>query len=221
MSATTKTAAPKRAKLYYTPTSCGAASFISAFKAGLHIDTEEVDLKTHKTASGVDFYTINSKGNVPTIVLPDGTVLNENVATLSWIADQHLASGLGAANGTLERYKLLNLLGFVATELHPGVGGFFGTKNDEQKAFVQPKTDRALAYLEKVGLQNGARTYLVDDNNLSVVDIYASVVLSWHTYVGIDLKGKYPVAFAFLERVNAHPDVVAARKVIATKPASI
>ena len=48
-------------KLYYTPTSCGASSFICAFIAGLNFDCEIVDLSTHKTESGIDFYTINPK----------------------------------------------------------------------------------------------------------------------------------------------------------------
>ena len=52
-------------KLYYTPTSCGAASFIVASLCGLTIQCEEVDLGTHKTASGADFYAINPKGARP------------------------------------------------------------------------------------------------------------------------------------------------------------
>jgi glutathione S-transferase len=75
-------------KLYYTSTSCGAASFIAAFSAGLNIETEQVDIGTHLTASGADFYAINSKGNVPALVLDNGTVLNENTAILQYIADQ-------------------------------------------------------------------------------------------------------------------------------------
>lgn len=76
-------------KLYYTPTSCGMANFISAVHAGVKIDCEQVNLSTHRTTAGdVDFYTINPKGNVPTLVLDDGTVLNENAATLQYIADQ-------------------------------------------------------------------------------------------------------------------------------------
>ena len=75
-------------KLYYTPTSCGAASFIAAVAAGIHIDAEVVDISTHKTASGEDYYKINPKGNVPGLVLDDGTVLNEGAAVLQWIADQ-------------------------------------------------------------------------------------------------------------------------------------
>ena len=46
-------------KLYYTPTSCGAANFLAASIGGLQFDSETVDLPTHKTKSGIDFYTIN------------------------------------------------------------------------------------------------------------------------------------------------------------------
>ena len=76
------------AKLYYSPTSCGAASFIAAFVAGVHMDCEQVDFQTHLTASGADFYAINPKGNIPCIILEDGTILNEGAATLQYIADQ-------------------------------------------------------------------------------------------------------------------------------------
>lgn len=75
-------------KLYYSPTSCGAASFIAAVATGLKIDVEQVDLRAHTTTSGVDFYTVNPKGNVPCLVLDDGTILNEGAAVLQYIADQ-------------------------------------------------------------------------------------------------------------------------------------
>ena len=73
-------------KLYYTSTSCGAASFISAFSANINLETEQVDIRSHITSSGADFYSINPKGNVPALVLDNGTLLNENVAVLSYIA---------------------------------------------------------------------------------------------------------------------------------------
>lgn len=49
-------------KLYYSPTSCGKASFIAAAVAGVSIETEQVDIRAHKTASGADYYAINPKG---------------------------------------------------------------------------------------------------------------------------------------------------------------
>ena len=75
-------------KLYYSPTSCGAASFIAAFTAQVNLQVEQVSLGEHKTASGADYYKINPKGNVPALVLDDGTLLNEGSAVLQWIADQ-------------------------------------------------------------------------------------------------------------------------------------
>jgi hypothetical protein len=75
-------------KLYYAPESCGVASFIAAVAAGVHISVEQADLEFHKTSAGEDFYKINPKGNVPALVLDDGTVLNEGSAVLQWIADQ-------------------------------------------------------------------------------------------------------------------------------------
>lgn len=78
-------------KLYYTTTSCGAASFIAAHVAGVRLQAEQVALDTHTTSSGVDFYTINPKGNVPALVVEEGYVLNEGTAVLQYIADQVLA----------------------------------------------------------------------------------------------------------------------------------
>lgn len=72
--------------LYYSPASCGAASFIAAEYAGLKFDSEVVDLKAHKTSSGKDFYQINSKGNVPALVTSKG-LLSEGPAVLQFIAD--------------------------------------------------------------------------------------------------------------------------------------
>jgi hypothetical protein len=43
-----------RFKLYYTPTSCGAASFIAATLGDLHFDSEQVDLSSHRAAGGIE-----------------------------------------------------------------------------------------------------------------------------------------------------------------------
>jgi len=111
-------------KLYYTSSSCGASNFIAAFVAGVTIDCESVDLSTHLTASGVDFYTINPKGNVPCLVLDDGKILNENAATLQYIAD--LAPGkVAPVVGTVDRAVLQNALSYISGELHGSIGPLF------------------------------------------------------------------------------------------------
>lgn len=131
------------AELYYTPTSCGAASYIAAYKAGIlgsKVNAYEADIRAKKVLTGPkagqDFFAINYKGNVPTLVLEDGTVLNEGAAVLQWIADQAPQSGLAPANGTSERYLLQAKLNYVASEVHRSYGPLFNPAlTPEQKEF--------------------------------------------------------------------------------------
>lgn len=88
---------------------CGGASFIAAHKGGLlasgAVVAHKVDLGKHIiTSTGADFYAVNPKGNVPALVLEDGTILNEGASTLQWIADHAVAgSDLAPANGSTAR----------------------------------------------------------------------------------------------------------------------
>ena len=127
------------AKLFYTPTSCGAASFIAAF---LLLELlYKVNIQTHKTASDADFYSINPKGNVPALVLDDGTLLNENAAVLQYIADLKPGS-IAPLNDTIDRVILQNILSYLSSEVHPSIGGLFNpTLGDETKQFIRSNAD--------------------------------------------------------------------------------
>lgn len=170
-------------KLYYTPTSCGAASFIAALAAQVPLSTEQVDIREHKTSSGADFYQINPKGNVPALVLDDGTVLNENVAVLQYIADlvnhsfpislsfnrvltntQQNPGKVAGVNGTLERAVLQNILAYLASEVHPSIGGLFNpTIGEEVKHYLKANASKKLAYLD-LHLLRGGKNFLLGDS---------------------------------------------------------
>jgi len=204
-------------KLYYTATSCGASSFIAASIAGVKLETEQVDLQSHKTkVGGADFYGINPKGNVPTLVTDDGTVLNENVASLLFIADQAPGTVAPAA-GKKERYELLNALSYIASEVHPAVGIFFApTESQDILGFLKDRYNKKLTYLEKTLV--GDKKFLVD-NKLSVADIYLYVVLSWVNYLGgkIDLNA-YPKVKAYYDHIASLDGVKAAHARMASNP---
>ena len=51
-------------KLYYSPAACSLSPHIAAREAGLPLDLVKVNLDTHRTADGADFYAINPKGYV-------------------------------------------------------------------------------------------------------------------------------------------------------------
>ncbi|HJW42734.1 MAG TPA: glutathione S-transferase N-terminal domain-containing protein, partial [Rhizomicrobium sp.] len=81
-------------KLYYSPGACSLSPHIVAEEMGLTLDYERVDLKTHRTAGGADFYAINPKGYVPALTLDDGSLLGEGPAIVQYLADLKPDSGL-------------------------------------------------------------------------------------------------------------------------------
>ena len=82
----------------------------------------KVDLKTKKTKSGADFSAVNSKGQVPTLVLDNGETLTEGPAIVQYLADQKPQSGLAPQNGTFERYRLQEWLNFITAVIFERMG---------------------------------------------------------------------------------------------------
>ena len=197
-------------KLYYTPSSCGAASYIAASLAGLKFDSEQVSIATHKTASGADFYAINKKGNVPAIVSDDGTVLSENVACLSYIASQATKDSdllVPPCEKKLEYFDFLDKLGYVNSELHKAYSPIFMNPNMDattKAKAVERVVQKSIYYTDNI---LGSKTFALGGDKPSVIDIYAYIVFTWSQYLGIDLNNKNPVAAAFVERMRAMPKI--------------
>src|SRR3712207_3064263 len=105
-------------ELYYSPGTCALAPHIVARELGLSIALNEVDLGSRKTADGRDFASVNPKGYVPALKLPSGDVLTEVAAVLQYLVDQVPVTDLAPTHGTLERYRFLEWLTFISSEVH-------------------------------------------------------------------------------------------------------
>ena len=77
-------------KLYYAPGACSLAPHIVLAEAGIAADFVKVDLKTHQTEAGVDYYTINPKGSVPLLELDNGERLTEVSAIVQYLSLIHI-----------------------------------------------------------------------------------------------------------------------------------
>ena len=62
-------------KLYYSPGACSMSQHIVLREAGAKFEAVKVDLATHKTEKGEDYYAINPKGAVPALQFDNGDVL--------------------------------------------------------------------------------------------------------------------------------------------------
>jgi len=195
-------------KLFFAPGACSLSPHIVLLEAGVPFTKERVDLKSKKTENGSDYLAINSKGAVPALQLDNGTVLTEGAVITQYIADQKPDSTLAPRAGTMERYRLMELLNYIATEVHKGFGPLFNPKaSSEWKeaavAALSAKFDWLSGYL-------GNKTYLLGDT-FTLPDAYLFTLLNWTPRVGIDLK-KWPILSAYHARVGQRPKVIEAMK---------
>jgi glutathione S-transferase len=187
-------------KLYYAPGACSLASHIVAAEGGINLELEKVDLKEHRTASGQDYYEINPKGYVPALQQEDGSLLTENVAILSFLGDR-----TGAADAARNRYRLLEWLGFITTELHKSFSPLFrGPAEAAEKA--REKIRARFGFIEERLTQD----YLFGPD-FSPADAYLYVMLRWAGKFEIDLH-PYPRLMAFKARMEKRSGVLAALK---------
>lgn len=195
-------------KLYYTPGSCSLSPHIVLREAGLSFDLEKVDLKAKKTEKGADYLAVNAKGYVPALALDNGQVLTEGPAIVQWIADQRPESGLAPKAGTPERYRLMEWLGFVSTELHKGISPLWRPDTpDAYKATVRDNLAKRFDYLER---HLGANAHLMGAQ-FSVADAYAFTILNWTNILKIDM-GRWPKIQAYMARMAERPKVKEAMK---------
>ena len=184
-------------KLYLAPSACSLADHIALHEAGFDFERVTVDLKAKRTADGRDYLQINPKGYVPALQFDDGQVLTENIAILSWVADQDPSL---APSGPMGRYRLLEMLAFISTEIHKGFKPYFRPDaSDAEKAAAGKSIVKRLAFL--AGL-------LKDDylfgGRASVADAYLFVMLLWAQKNGLTLPDPLP---AFVARMKSRPAV--------------
>ncbi len=195
-------------KLYYSPGACSLSPHIVLKESGLPFQAVMASTKTHKLADGTDYYTINAKGYVPLLELDDGQRLSEGPAIVQYIADQVPDKKLAPAAGTMERYRLMEWLNFISTELHKSFSPLFNPDMvDAGKAVYRA---RLLDRFKWVDAQLEAKPYTMGEN-FSVADAYLFVVAGWGQYVGLDLSG-FKNLQAFLGRMAARPAVQEAMK---------
>jgi glutathione S-transferase len=190
-------------KLYYSPGACSMAPHIVLHEAGFKFETERVDIPNKKTASGEDFWKINPKGYVPALKLDNGEVLTEVGVICQYLADQKADSGLAPKPGTMERYRLMEALNFVSSEVHKQIGALFNPKlTPEMKEVQMGYIERRLNTLEK--MLDGKQFMLGD--KFTAADPYLFTVLNWTNYHKIDLA-KWPNIKAYVGRIAARPKV--------------
>ncbi|MBL8546165.1 MAG: glutathione transferase GstA [Hyphomonadaceae bacterium] len=185
--------------LYYVPGACSLGPHIIIREAGLDAKLDKVTFGAQRTTeSGKDFYTINPQGAVPALELDNGEVLTEAQVLLQYLAAQNPSANLAITEGP-QRWRFLETLNFIATELHKGTGPLFKPNPDEVKEAAKANLVNRYKLLEQ---KLGDKDYLL--GQFTVADAYAYVVLNWARLFGVPLSAKLNTYF---ERIRARPAV--------------
>jgi glutathione S-transferase len=195
-------------KLYYASGACSAAPHILLHELGKKFDLEKVDIPAKKTESGGDYWKINAKGYVPTLEIKKGETLTEVATILQYLADKAKATKLLPKAGTMARYRIMETLNFVASELHKNIGGLFNPAMPEDgKAALKQRINQRLDYVNGVL----AKQKFIAGKSFSVADPYAFVVIGWCNHVAIDLA-KWPNIQRYMGEMMKRKSVQAAFK---------
>ncbi len=190
--------------LYYTPGACSISPHIALREAGLPFTLDKVDLRAKKTADGGDYFAVNPSGYVPALRLPDGEVLTENQVMTQYIADQRPDAKIAPPVGTMPRYRLMEWLNFVATELHKGIVPLFNPAiNDEYRAVIVGKLANRWEHLAKAV---ATKPFLMGDQ-FTIADGYAFYTTrAWQHALKQQLR---PDLVDYYKRIAARPSVAA------------
>lgn len=195
-------------KLYYKPGACSLASHITLRESGKDFTLDSVDLMKKRLENGDDYFAVNPKGQVPALLLDDGTLLTEGVAIMQYIADTVPDRQLLAPVGSIARYQTLEWLNYVATELHKGFTPLFRQDTPEEfKPAVRAQLEKKLQYVNEA---------LKDDQwicgqRFTIADAYLFTVVRWAYGVKLNMEGLQHLA-AYMQRVAERPAVAAAMK---------
>jgi glutathione S-transferase len=188
--------------LYYSPGACSQAPHILMHEIGLEHDAVRVDLRAKKLEDGSDYLKINPKGAVPALQLDSGEVLTENAVILQYLGDRTSWPEVLPPLGSFSRYRVLELVNFITTELHKRFSFLFNPDaTDEFKQFVTRDLRKKLDWIDE---RLGSGPFLMGEN-LTLPDPYLFVIAGWaEKMIGL---GDWPNLRAFRERMVERPAV--------------
>jgi GST-like protein len=173
--------------LYGDPGSGSAMVEMALAEAGQIADLRGVPLEgDHQLRA--DYRAINPLGRIPTLVLPDGTVLTEHLAILVTIADRHPNAALLPPPGHVLRTVALRWMAVMAGEAYPHVTRWdYPARFSPDEAAAAGIKERALEMFrdvlrvveEHAGLTGDAQRPFLLGARFSLADIPIAVISRW------------------------------------------
>ncbi|WP_339761387.1 glutathione S-transferase family protein [uncultured Sulfitobacter sp.] len=199
--------------LYYAPGTISIAVALTLEEAGLPYEAVKIDFKSAEQTQP-DYLSINTKGRVPALALPDGTVLTETGALLEYVADVAPSAKLIPTDPALAAH-MRSAMYYLASTMHIAHahklrGSRWASQQssfDDMTSMV-PQTMAACATYVETDLLRGDS---VLGQSFSIADPYLFVVCSWLEGDGVSIAD-YPKIQNFMTKMEARQSVKTIRK---------
>ena len=179
------------------------AVHIALNEVGEKYELEKVNLADKKTESGADFLDINPRGYVPALQLNNGEYLTEVSALLQYIADSNPDKNLLPPVGDGARYRVLEVMNYISTELHKNFGPLFNpASSDETRKETLELINKRLDVLNT----RLANLQYLTGEQFTIADAYLTTVLGWTAFLEMDLS-PWPNLGAYMGRAMSRPSV--------------
>lgn len=197
--------------LFYTPGTCALATRIALEEAGADYQLHLVDFRQQAQRSP-EFLAINPLGRVPALRLEDGTVLTENIALLTYIAQRYPQAQLAPtdAQGLAQMQGFNSFMSSTVhvAHAHKGRGSRWSddpAAHESMKAKVPHNMRDAFTLIEHHHL----RGPWVLGERYSVADAYLFTISGWLALDGVDIA-EFPRVAEHHQRMQQRPAVQAA-----------
>jgi glutathione S-transferase/GST-like protein len=172
-------------KLYWSQGSGAMAPQALFEEIGAEYEKIVIDVEKEEHKSD-EFLSVNPMGQIPALVLPDGTLMTETAAMLVQIVDRHPEAKLAPPAGSGERARFLRWLFFLASNVYPTVLRFYYS----ERFSTDPSAAEGIKAAAEADL-NGQFKILSDaldpgpyllGETFSAADILLWMLIHWHPH---------------------------------------
>lgn len=186
-------------KLIYSKGACSLSVHIMFEELAIPYEREAVSLRD-KTK--LESY--SPKSYVPLLIFETGEVLSEASCILQYLAEkEHRLDLIGGAPGSIEKFRCIEWLDFVSTEIHKAVGPLF--RKDIGETFRADLTRQIEKRLELIDDQLSEKTFLTGEK-MTIADMYTIVNLHIIEVLKFDLN-QFSNIMRYMHMMDAVPSV--------------
>ena len=197
-------------KLYARPSAGSAAVEALLTECGAAFEIIDILREPDGTVPR-SYLQINPRGEVPTLRLPDNSIMTESAAMMVYLADLHPAAGLAPSLTSPLRGRYLRWMLFFATGVYMAdLRMYFPARHSTDAGHADAIKAKAIEDMERdydIFAEALGEGPFILGQSMSAVDIYAAMLVSWAPDV--------TRLFARHGNIKRLYDLVAARPIIA------